>query len=71
MELMKNIEEKLEEQLKGLKLEDVQIEFRPLTKMEGQRKGWLGYDFPEYVWVFLFVLLILLWLFLATKIGQN
>jgi len=49
-------------------LEDLKIEFQPLTKTDVQRKGWLAYEFPEYVFGFLWILLILLWLILSTEV---
>jgi len=62
MELMRNIEENLRKELKDIKIECIQLEFQPLTKIERPRKGWFEYDFPEYVFGTLWVLLLVLWL---------
>jgi len=53
----------VEKELTNLnKLKEIGIEFQPLTKTDSKRKGWLGYRFPKYVWVVLWLLLIHLWI---------
>jgi len=59
---MRGIEEELKERYG--------IDYQPLTETDKERKCWLRYGFPEYVFGALLVLLVVLWIkfYLLTKI---